>query len=393
MNIADGKKDLMVVAGMYSLYFGAMGVMLPYFNLYCYRLGLSGAEIGTISATRSLVFIISTILWGIIADRFGIRRKVFLLCSCASALIWSLFLHYDTFVSIILVTILYSIFYSPIISFLETFTMQILGDKNNNSSPVDYGKIRAWGSLSFILIALAAGWLIDLTSAWIVIPMILGISLIRVLLSFQIPDAEPPKSTSMKKAGELLADKKVIIFLFSAFLMLASHGAYYGFFSIHLENMGFPGRFIGITWGAAIVCEIIVMLKSEAIFKGFSYEKVLVFSFFIAALRWFGLYFAESAISILLLQTLHAVTYGTFHMASVLYIDQLSPSTSKTIGQAVNNAISYGLGLMFGIFVCGLFFEKLGPVLFLGSSLTAFIGGAVFMLNIKLGQKELTKQV
>jgi PPP family 3-phenylpropionic acid transporter len=161
--------------------------------------------------------------------------------------------------------------------------------------------------------------------------------------------------------------------------MLVSHGAYYGFFSIHLENLGYGSTFIGIAWALASTAEILVMIKSEKIFDRFSLENVLFFSFLVAAARWMILYAAESAAIILLSQILHAVTYGTFHMASILYIDRLAPEQAKTLGQAVNNSLSYGLGLMVGFFINGYVYEITGSyTLFLMSALIALAGGMLF---------------
>jgi PPP family 3-phenylpropionic acid transporter len=161
--------------------------------------------------------------------------------------------------------------------------------------------------------------------------------------------------------------------------MLASHSAYYGFFSIHLENLGYHSTFIGIAWALASTAEILVMVKSNKIFSRFSLENALFFSFLVAVVRWVILFFAESAALILLSQLLHAVTYGTFHMASILYIDRLAPENAKTLGQAVNNGITYGLGLMVGFFINGYVYEITGSfTLFLMSALIALAGGLLF---------------
>ena len=99
----------------------------------------------------------------------------------------------------------------------------------------------------------------------------------------------------------------------------------------------------------------------------------------VAALRWFILFFVQSAAAILLAQALHAVTYGTFHIASILYIDRLAPDKAKTMGQAVNNATSYGLGLMVGFFINGYLYEIIGSfTMFMISSLIALGAGLIF---------------
>jgi PPP family 3-phenylpropionic acid transporter len=66
-------------------------------------------------------------------------------------------------------------------------------------------------------------------------------------------------------------------------------------------------------------------------------------------------------------------------MASILYIDSLAPDRAKTLAQAVNNAVTYGLGLMTGFFISGALYEKAGSYfLFMVSGFIALSGGILF---------------
>jgi len=364
----------LVIGSQYFLYFGVLGIFLPYFNLYCFHLGFSGFRIGILSAVRSVTLVLFPLVWGALADRLDARRPIYILCCFCSALIWMLYLFTVDFWPMLAITILYGIFYSPIISFLEAFSMDILGKEKKS-----YGRIRVWGSVSFIAAVLTLGKIIDLYSVETIVVLILAGSLMLAIFSIQIPDIQITKIKRLPSGSRSLLERRVLVFLFCAFLMLVSHGAYYGFFSIHLEKLGFGSTFIGLTWALASTAEILVMLRSGQIFNRFSIKAVLIFSFMVAALRWLILFFAQSAVAILLSQLLHAVTYGTFHIASILYIDHLAPNKAKTLGQAVNNAISYGLGLMVGFFFNGYLYERIGSfALFLISGLIALCGGLLF---------------
>ena len=366
--------DRLVIGSQYFLYFGVLGMYLPFFNLYCYHLGFSGLNIGILSAVRSVAMVAFPLIWGALADRLSARRSIYILCSFCSALIWMQYLFTVDFGPMLAITILYGMFYAPIISFLEAFTMDILGKEKKN-----YGHLRVWGSISFISVVLVLGKIIDLYSVEIIVVLILAGSLIFALISTQIPAIHPLKRKRRSKGAKSLLSGRVLVFLFCAFLMLVSHGAYYGFFSIHLENLGYGSTFIGLAWALASAAEILVMIRSDQIFRRFSLESVLIFSFMVAALRWLILFRAQSAAVILLSQILHAVTYGTFHIASILYIDRLTPDKAKTLGQAVNNAVSYGLGLMVGFFFNGYLYEISGSfTLFMISSLIALAGGVFF---------------
>ncbi len=364
----------LVIGSQYFLYFGVLGIFLPFFNLYCYHLGFSGLRIGILSAVRSVVMVLFPLIWAALADRLNARRPIYILCNFSSALIWMLYLFTVDFWPMLVITVFYGIFYAPIISFLEAFTMDLLGREKKS-----YGRIRAWGSISFIMTVLMLGKIIDLYSVEIIVVLILAGSLMLSSISTRIPDIQIAKTNRLTPEAKSLAERRMLGFLFCAFLMLVSHGAYYGFFSIHLENLGYGTTFIGLAWALASTAEILVMIRSDQIFNRFSLEAVLIFSFMVAALRWFILFFAQSVPAILLSQILHALTYGTFHMASILYIDRLAPDKAKTLGQAVNNAVTYGLGLMVGFFINGYLFEITGSfALFIISSLIALSGGLFF---------------
>jgi PPP family 3-phenylpropionic acid transporter len=366
-----------ILASQYFLYFGVMGIFLPYFNLYCYELGFTGFQIGVLSASRSVVMVLSPLLLGALADRFQARKPIYLSCHFLSAAVWCFYLFTSDFWMMLIITICYTVFYSPIISFLEAFTIDILGSRRKN-----YGSIRVWGTVAFIVMVFSLGKILDIYPIRIILPLILTGSAIHALFAIKIPDIKPINNKPfLREAGALLKKRQVILFLSSAFLMLVSHGAYYGFFSIHLENIGYGRTFIGAAWAVASIAEILVMINSDRIFKRFSIKNVIIFSFITAVARWLTLSAVKSPALILLSQTFHAVTYGAFHVSSILYIDSMTSDETKTLGQSLNNAVTYGLGLMVGFFASGWLYGKAGSTaLFALSSLIALAGGIIFMV-------------
>ena len=366
----------LLIRAQYFLYFGVMGMYLPYFNLYLYHIKLSGFQIGVLSALRSVLLVLFPVLWGILADRLQARRAIYVSCNITSAMVWSLYLCTTRFEWLVIITLGYGVFFSPVISFLEAFTMDVLGKEK-----LRYGQTRAWGSIAFIAVVILVGRMIDTYPVGIILPLIMIGGLIQSVVSLGVPSVRTIQLQRLSSGAGPFMSRKSIFFLICAFLMLLSHGAYYGFFSIHLEKLGFGKTFIGISWAVASAAEIIVMIYSGRIFKRFSLETVMVFSFSIAAMRWFLLAFVGSGPVILITQVLHAFTYGAFHMASILFVDALSSEASKTLGQAVNNAVSYGLGLMAGFFLSGYLYETIGShALFMTSGGIALSGGMIMKL-------------
>lgn len=373
-----------ILASQYFLYFGIMGAFLPFFNLYCYKLGFTGFQIGALSASRSVVMIISPLLMGALADRFQTRKTIYLSCHFLSAAIWCFYFFTSNFWAMLIITVCYTVFYSPIISFLEAFTIDILASRKKS-----YGSIRVWGTIAFIVTVFILGKILDIYPIRIILFFILTGSAIQAAFAIKIPEVNHRNNKPFyHEAKTLLKRREVVIFLISAFLMLVSHGMYYGFFSIHLESLGYDRTFTGAAWGLASTAEILVMVNSNRIFKRFSINTVIIFAFIMAVLRWLTLSLAISPVIILLSQPFHAFSYGAFHISSVLYIDSMTSDETKTLGQAVNNAVTYGLGLMVGFFLSGWLYEKTGAHALFGlSSLIALIGGIIFTLFKAFGTK------
>lgn len=363
-------------AGHYILYFAAMGIYLPYFNLYCYHLGFSGFEIGVLSALRALAMVVFPAAWGALADRLDGRRPIYIGCTAMSAGIWSGFLFTEDFRVMAVLTGLYGMFYAPIIAFLEALTLESLGGRRQR-----YGSVRAWGSASFIGVVLLYGRLVEIFPLRLIVASILALSIALAALALRLPaPAAAPRGPATARTFAWLTGPALAFFA-CGFLMLASHGAYYGFFSIHLERLGHSRTFIGLAWALASTAEIGVMVLSGRLFGRFSLERVLAVSIAAAVLRWAVLGAAASPAAILLAQGLHALTYGTFHMASVLFVDRLTPPSAKNLGQALNNALTYGLGLTVGFFANGALFGTLDTFgLFRSSAAVALLAGAMLAL-------------
>jgi len=369
----------LVLSAQYIMCFGVMGIMLPYFNLYCYHIHLSGFEIGIIGASRSLLMILFGVFWGLLADKFHNRRFVYILCQFANAFACLFLLQANTFLGILLVIIIASIFYAPLISFMEAFTMDLIGNDKNA-----YGSIRLWGSILFIVMVLIVGALLEYFSYDIIIKMLVVGSLIQAFVSLTIPKTSKEISHDKKISFAVFTQVNVIIYLISAFTMLLVHGTYYAFSSIHLEQMGATSNEIAMYWALGSIAEIVVMLNARKIFNRFSVESVLIFSFGIAGLRWFLMFYTTQVIFAIMIQVFHAVTYGAFHIAGIIYMDRCMPDSTKTIGQAVNTAFSYGLGMMTGSFINGYLFEWVGTYFsFLFSAFLSIISGFLLLIAHK----------
>lgn len=364
-----------IVQIQYFLYFAVMGLTLPYFNLYLSHIQLDGIEIGILSGIRSGLMMVAPLTWSLIADRLKARRMVYILLNVGATLVWTGYFLTTQFPWLVVIGLLHGFLFTPIIAFLEAFSLDTLGKDKNR-----YGLNRLWGSVAFILVVVGCGRLFDRIGVTSILVLVLAGCGLQLAFSFWMPKDTPSKPSPDLGLPEGLRSRGAVVFLLCVFLMIASHGGYYGFISIHLEALGFDKTFTGICWAVASICEIGVMANSRRIFSRFRLKTVLMVSLCIAALRWIALSVFTTAVPILISQALHAFTYAAFHMAGILTIDRFASDRFKTFAQALNNSIGYGMGLTAGFLVSGWFYERFGYVrMFQLGALLAMCGAVVLL--------------
>ena len=375
---------LFALRGFYACNFAVLGVWIPYWPLYMSSLGHRAAAIGLLLSMTLAVKLLGPPLWGPLADR-GSRRWVIISASFAACFSSSFFYHGENLTLLLMGTLSFSLFQNAQLSLVEATTLEVIDRDAGQNSQMDYGRIRLWGSWGFILFALGLGVLIDKWGISLV-PWTLTLLLISsAIISLALPEAEsrPPQP---KKSPALFSLPSIRWFYVTALLMQFSHGAYYGFMSLHLEHYGFSRTSIGFLWTIGVVAEVMLFHYSKPLLARFGVAKLLSGSLFLAMLRW-SLYTQPPAWSMLLLgQVLHAFTFGAFHLAAVRQTFTMAPHASRSTAQAWYTALSFGLGGGLGILMCGHLYDSMGAevlfALMAGSSalgiLTAYRSSTLF---------------
>ena len=144
---------------------------------------------------------------------------------CALSFAWL-----DTPWSIALSLALYSAAWNGVMSVYDAHVLQRTGADSGR-----YGTLRLWGSIGFIVLAATAGRFLDLAGLD-ALPWLLAGLIVMTWTTLRGPEPEParPPDERPLQFRALVADRRVRVFLLVAFLMIASHGAYYNFLSIHL---------------------------------------------------------------------------------------------------------------------------------------------------------------
>jgi PPP family 3-phenylpropionic acid transporter len=346
-----------VLSLTYFLFFAILGIFLPYFNLYCYHLNFSSRQIGALSAAMAFMKVVSPIVWSHLADRAWSRKKISVLTSAASAIAFFACLYFTGFAPMLIGISLYSFFRTAVIPLVEATTWELIEMKGGN-----YGEIRVWGSVGFILTSWLGGWALDRLPLKAALYGIFTLLVVLALVSLKFPLEIRPVSGGRKQGHifSLLGRRDLFLFIATCAWMQISHGAYYGFFTIYLEQSGFSRSFIGAAWGLSVICEVVLMTQYHRWFRKVRPETVLILACLVATWRWWILGFAESLSFILLAQSMHAITFAAFHVASWTYLNKTVPPELRASGQGLLNSASYGLGGMIGLGLSGVLYDLVG---------------------------------
>ncbi|MCV6604135.1 MAG: MFS transporter [Porticoccaceae bacterium] len=360
------------LSSFYFFYFAILGVLAPYWPLYFQWLGYSAEQIGWLLGSVTACKVVAPNLWAWLADRSGKRLMVLRLGSLLALLFFSGLLLELSFLSMMAVLVLYSFFWNAILPQQEAITLGFLGGQ-----PERYSLIRLWGSVGFIVLVLAAGVLLGDENIVLLPTITLGLLVLTFASSLTIPDSQALwRKRASKGFWQRVLHRPVVAFLLGGLMMQLGHGAYYGFFSIHLQALGYSEFTIGWLWALGVVAEVLLFLFMHHLLPRFGVKWLLLASLLLAIIRWLLIgHLADHLGWLLLAQLFHAFTFGTFHAAAVEAVRRLFGNDHQSKAQALYTALSFGLGGALGSIIAG-------QVWHLGAAFTFDLAAGVSLLGL-----------
>ena len=353
------------LSGFYFFYFAALGALVPYWGLYLKQLGFSAIEIGELMAIPMATKFLAPYVWGWIGDHLGQRMVVVRLGSLLTSLIFFSVFWLHGFWELGLAMALFSFFWNAVLPQFEVVTLQYLKER-----VARYARIRVWGSIGFIITVLLLGMAVDQTGPRVILPVLFGVYCAIWISTLFVRDPDPGSHAGAQPSIiTVLRQPPVIAFFLVCFLLQAGHGTYYTFYSIYMEEVGYSKTLIGQLWALGVVAEVVVFLFMHRLLQRFGARKMLLISLLLAAARWvlIGNY-PDSLMTMLLAQTLHAATFGSFHASAIHLVHHYFTGRHQGRGQALYSSLSFGAGGAIGSLYSGFLWDSAGPSLAFGVS-------------------------
>jgi MFS transporter, PPP family, 3-phenylpropionic acid transporter len=329
------------IALQYSAFFFFIGVWLPYFPLWLQGNGLDARQIAAVVAVAQLVRVATAGPVAAYGDRAGDRANVVVFLAFASAVCVSFYPFATGFVSIFLITIALAVFQQPLVPVLESLALS--GVRRFGA---DYGRIRLWGSLVFIIANLGGGWLLADTQVGAIMVMLVASAFASAALALLLPRigkprlAADPLILANMTALKLLANRRFMSVMIACGLIQASHALLYSFGTIYWVSAGYSGATIGAFWALGVGAEVVLFRYSRLLRRRISPIAFVVAGGLAATIRWCIMPLEPSGGLMVPLQLLHGLSFGAVHLGFMFYIAETFPEERLGAAQAVEFTIA-----------------------------------------------------
>lgn len=346
---------------VYFLYYGGVGVFLPYFGAYLRGLGFSGKQIGFVQMLPSLLSPAVAVSWAWYADHRSTPARALRLATGWAALAVLLLPFAGAPWQVGAVIALMSLGDRAIVPLTDSMTLEHCREHAGTS----YARIRLFGSLGFIGLTLVAGRLLTLRGnrpADLLVPVVTAACVVGIAWVARGAPQPPHHGERPAPGGllALLADRRLLLFLGAAALHWAACAPYHLFFGVHVRDLGLPADVTGIGMGIGVVAEILALLWYPRLAALFSQRVLFAVAFVGSAVRWFLLSRATGAVAVAGLQAFHGLTFGVFWGTAMQGIAALVPSRLRATGQALFTAVVFGGGNAIGYALTGVGYDRLG---------------------------------
>jgi MFS transporter, PPP family, 3-phenylpropionic acid transporter len=368
----------------YFLYYGYVGTFLPHFAAYLRGLGFSGEAIGTVQMIPALLAPAVALAWAGWADRVGnpvraLRRAALVACVAAVALPFA-----RTPLVLGAVLVAQSLGDRAVVPLTDAVTL----DWTRRAPSRSYARIRLFGSLGFVVLAVGVGALLtargdrpgDHAVPMVVTACVFGYALAARRIP---PAAHAGPRPGRAAVSALLRDRRLRALVAVCAVHWAACAPYHLFFGVLVRDPGLSAHVTGLGMGVAVAGELAALLLFPRLHARFTHRALFAAVFLVSAVRWLLVARIAAPAALVAVQLLHGLTFGVFWAATMHALGELVPAHLRATGQAVFSAVVFGAGNSGGYALSGIGYDRLGgaPPLFVAAAALELVALAAFLLT------------
>jgi MFS transporter, PPP family, 3-phenylpropionic acid transporter len=369
------------VSAFFAALFLVYGTSLPYLPVWLDASGLTPSQIGIVSSVPLMLRLVLTPLIAVHADRRNDHRGVIIALAALGCAAVAVLPVVGGFWPILIVATALLVCIQSIMPLIETVAMA--GVKRAGH---DYGRMRLWGSVTFIIVTFVGAGLIDRLGSSVVI-WLLGCGAVLTLVAavllprpliWQGPSLDAalktPARLDFAAARTLLTSRSVLLFLIAAGAVQSAHAVFYAFGVLHWRTSNIPGAWIGILWSVGVLAEIALFWWSAKVLVRWTAVDLIIVGTGAAVLRWTLMAFDPPLAMLFPLQVLHGLTYGASHLGAMHFIQGHVPDGQAGTAQALYSTVTAGIGMGLALLFAGAAYQRYGGFSYFGMALLSAAG-------------------
>jgi PPP family 3-phenylpropionic acid transporter len=346
----------LIVRLAYFVVFLGAGVWLPYMPLYLSSLGLGGWQIGFLGAMAPALRWASAITLGWVADRRRIRTRLLIVTGALGSISFVGLLFARDFATLVAVFVAINVCHGTLIPMVDAIVVDHLEELGG-----DYGRLRLWGSVSFIVGSAMSAPLVHAYGPR-VIPILLVVpQLVLAPVLVRLPHGQRGHAEHARAPWALVTPAFAAL-LASVFLIQASAGAWGGFFALHVQALGLSDSLPGVAFAMAVLLEIFLFHAGRRVLLWIPPAELILLTIVVTVVRWVLSAIVTGEAAVVLVQVGHVFTFSALHLAAVALVAELVPRENATTGQSLYGGIGFGVGGTVGIVLAGALVDRLGTI-------------------------------
>lgn len=365
------------------IYMG-MATWRVFYNVFLEENNFTGAEIGIINAIlQSTIFLVIP-LWGLIADKRGIRPTLSWICIATAVLMF--FLGYIKVFWILLIYILIlGIFHYSLGPLNDALAVEY----SKTNSKYNYGILRSWGSLGWGVASVLGGYLFLHISMDYVFPLtavffVSAIFFLRIPARRKViykPDFQP------FSLSYLYRNKQLFVFICILLLYGIASSPITSFLNLYFTELNANNKIIGYAYAIQAFSEVPFFIIGERLMRHIGSKRIIIISLAVMVVRMLLYGFIPSVPLGLSLGILQGITLSFLLVGAVSYIHELLPEGKYAMCQSIIWGVYFGIGLSTGSVVMGYLKDLAGMTTVMWTfGIFAFLSMVLMGLHFKRGQ-------
>lgn len=359
------------LAAYYGAAFLVIGMLTAYWPVWLESRGLTAAEIGVILGLSNLSKALANPAAAHAADRTGERRRPITLLALAALVLFLPMAGFDGFWPILVMHALFFAAFAPMMPLGDS--LSILAHR---AGRIDYGRVRLWGSGTFIAAVSVGGPVLAALGPNAIYGMLAAFLGLVFAAAWFLPDIRAPRATGRRL---VLLDAVRTTPGFGWFLaatagIQSAHAVYYGFGTLNWLRAGLDETTIGLLWAEGVIAEIALFAFGTRIVGRLGPARLLLLAGVAGVLRWSATALTADLGVMIAAQLLHAFTFGAAHLAAIHFIaDRVAPELSAS-AQSLYAVVVTGLALGAAAFLAGALYEAYGALAYFAAAASCGLG-------------------